>query len=118
MREYSKRLGRISPEQFQAALTRLGLGEYVKAEPVPFGLFGQNVFLTSTQGEFVLRGVPHYPWQFPTEQFIINQLHERTQVPVPYPYLLEPSEDIFGWSFVLMPRLLGLHLQDKAVVSQ
>ncbi len=118
MQEYSKRLGRISPEQFQAALARLDLGEYVKAEPVASGLFGQNVFLTSTQGEFVFRGAPHYPWQFPTEQFIANQLHERTQVPVPHPYLLELSDDIFGWSFVIMPRLPGLQLQDKAVAPQ
>jgi aminoglycoside phosphotransferase (APT) family kinase protein len=118
MQEYSKRLGRISPEQFQAALTRLDLGEFVRAEPVPFGLFGQNVFLTSTHGEFVFRGAPHYPWQFPTEQFIANQLHERTQAPVPHPYLLESSDDIFGWSFVIMPRLPGLQLQDKTVTSQ
>jgi aminoglycoside phosphotransferase (APT) family kinase protein len=118
MQEYSKCLGRISPEQFQAALNRLALGEFVKAEPVSFGLFGQNVFLTSTRGDFVLRGAPHYPWQFPTEQFIVNQLHEQTRAPVPYPYLLEASDDIFGWSFVIMPRLPGLQLQDKAVVSQ
>lgn len=118
MQKYSKRLGDISPEQFQAALTRLGLGEFVKAEPVSFGLFGQNVFVTSSKGEFVLRGVPHYPWQFPTEQFFTSQLHERTRVPVPYPYLLEPAEDIFGWSFVIMPRLSGLQLQDKAVASK
>ena len=118
MQEYSKRLGQISPEQFQAALTRFDLGDFVKAEPVPFGLFGQNAFLTSTLGEFVLRGLPHYPWQFPTEQFFVNLLHERTQTPVPYPYLLEASEDIFGWSFVIMPRLPGLQLQDKAIRSQ
>lgn len=117
-RTYSKRLGQISPEQFQAALTRLHLGGYVKAEPVPFGLFGQNVFLTSTHGEFVFRGAPHYPWQFPTEQFIVNQLHEQIRTPVPYPYLLEPSGDIFGWSFVIMPRMSGCSLQDKAMIAQ
>ena len=115
MQEYSKRLGKISPEQFQAALLRFGLGDFVSAEPVSFGLFGQNLFLTSTQGEFVLRGVPHYPWQFPTERFFATMLHERTQVPVPYPYLLELSTDIFGWSFVIMPKLPGLQLQDKSI---
>jgi hygromycin-B 7''-O-kinase len=61
-KEYSKRLGAISPAQFRAALERLGLGDFVRAEAVPFGLFGQNVFVGSTQGEFVLRGVPHYAW--------------------------------------------------------
>ena len=64
-REYSKDLGLLSPDQFQAALSRFGLGNFLHAEPIPFGLFGQNVFLTSTVGEFVLRGRPHFPWQFP-----------------------------------------------------
>ena len=64
-REYSKHLGLLSPDQFQAALNRFGLGNFLHAEPIPFGLFGQNVFLTSIVGEFVLRGRPHFPWQFP-----------------------------------------------------
>lgn len=118
MQEYSKRLGQISEDQFQAALARFDLGDFVKAEPVPFGLFGQNVFLTSTRGEFVLRGVPHYPWQFPTEQYFVNELHAKTCVPVPYPYQIDSSSDIFGWSFVIMPRLPGLQLQNKAVTTQ
>ena len=118
MPEYSNRLGHISTEQFQAALTRLHLGEFVEAEPVPFGLFGQNVFLTSTQGRFVLRGAPHYPWQFPTEQFFVDQLHAHTQAPVPYPYLLDPSTDIFGWSFVIMPRMPGLQLHHKLAAAR
>jgi aminoglycoside phosphotransferase (APT) family kinase protein len=118
MQEYSKRLGHISAEQFQAALARFDLGHFIKAEPIPFGLFGQNVFLTSTKGEFVLRGVPHYPWQFPTERFFTNEFHAKTHVPVPYPYQLELSTDIFGWSFAIMPRMPGLQLQNKAVTSQ
>ena len=117
MLEYSKRLGQISTEQFQAALSRLNLGDFVKAEPIPFGLFGQNVFLTSSKGEFVFRGAPHYPWQFPTEQFFVNKLHEQTCVPVPVPYLLEPTSDIFGWGFVIMPRMPGLQVQDKVASS-
>ena len=60
-REYSKRLGVLSNEQFQVALARFDLDTLVSAEPVPFGNFGQNVFLTSTEGEYVLRGAPHYP---------------------------------------------------------
>jgi hygromycin-B 7''-O-kinase len=114
-REYSKRLGAISSAQFQAALARLGLGEFVSAEPIPFGNFGQNVFVTSTKGDYVLRGVPHYPWQFPKERFFIRLLHERTPVPVPWPYLLDPLNDIFGWSYVLMPRMPGLQLIDPEV---
>ena len=117
MQPYSERLGAIAPEQFQRALARFGLGDFVRAEAIPFGLFGQNVFVSSTQGEFVLRGKPHYPWQFPTERFFVEQLHAHTQTPVPYPYLLDPAADIFGWSYVLMPRLPGLQLQDQAAAA-
>ena len=63
--EYSARLGRISPAQFQAALDRVGHGAFVRAAPIPLGNFGQNVFVTATSGEYVLRGAPHYAWQFP-----------------------------------------------------
>ena len=52
--EYSKRLGVIEPAQFQAALDRFDLGTFIAAAPIPFGLFGQNVFVTSTRGEWVL----------------------------------------------------------------
>lgn len=115
---FSNRLGAISDDQFQAALDRFELGMLIKAEPVPFGLFGQNVFVTSTMGEYVLRGSPHFSWQFPTEQFYIQQLRERTQISVPWPYLIDPAEDIFGWSYVLMPRLAGLQLADPEVQNQ
>lgn len=88
------------------------------AERVLFGNFGQNVFVTSSKGEVVLRGAPHYPSQFPKERFFAQLLHERTPVPVPWPYLLDPSEDIFGWSYVLMPRMPGLQLIDPRVQDQ
>ena len=115
---YSQRLGVISDHQFQAALDRFGLGTFVKAEPIPFGLFGQNVFLTSSQGQYVLRGQPHFWWQFPTEQFYVQQLHERTRVPVPWPYLIDPAPDIFGWSYVIMPRMPGIQVADPDVQAQ
>ncbi|OGM10700.1 hypothetical protein A2Z22_05330 [Candidatus Woesebacteria bacterium RBG_16_34_12] len=105
--EYSKRLGFITDDQFQKALDKFGLGKLIKAEAIPFGNFGQNIFLTSTRGEFVLRGKPHYPWQFLNEKFMANQLHEKTKAPVPFPYLVDEQTDIFGWSYVLMPRLKG-----------
>jgi aminoglycoside phosphotransferase (APT) family kinase protein len=63
--------------------------------------------VTSTRGEFVLRGCPHSTEQFPKEKFFANALREHTKVPVPWPYLYEPATDIFGWAFVLMPRLPG-----------
>jgi hygromycin-B 7''-O-kinase len=116
-KEYSRRLGSIDDEQFRSALERLGLGEFVCAEPVAGGLFGQNVFVTSTTGEYVLRGAPHYDWQLPAERFFARLLHERTLAPVPWPYLLDPGDDIFGWSYALMPRMPGLQLSDRTVAE-
>ena len=116
--EYTKRLGAIEPAQFQAALDRFDLGTFVAATPISFGLFGQNVFVTSTHGEWVLRGCPHYDWQFPTEQYFVQLIHEQTRVPVPYPYLVDPATDIFGWSYVCMPRMPGIQLADEALVAQ
>jgi hygromycin-B 7''-O-kinase len=117
-RMYSQRLGMISAMQFQAALDRFHLGRFIRAEAIPFGNFGQNVFVSSTTGEYVLRGNPHFWWQFPTEQFFTRQLHERTHVPVPWPYLIDPTTDIFGWSFVFMPRMPGLQLANPEIKKQ
>ncbi len=66
----------------------------------------------------MLRGTPHFWWQFPTEQFFAQLLHERTRVPVPWPYQIDYSEDIFGWSYVLMPRMQGLQLASAEVRNQ
>lgn len=112
---YSERLGRISDEQFQAALDRFDLGRFIRAEPIPFGVFGQNVFVTTTTGEYVLRGSPHFWWQFPTEQFYTQQFYDRTQVPVPWPYLIADSPEIFGWSYAIMPRMPGVQLSDPPI---
>jgi aminoglycoside phosphotransferase (APT) family kinase protein len=90
----------------------------MRAAPISAGLFGQNIFITSTAGEYVLRGCPHYPWQFPAERFYANQLHAQTRVPVPWPYMLDPAEDIFGWSYVLMPRMPGLQLSNPDVAAR
>ncbi len=117
-REYSRRLGSIDDGQFRAALERLGLGEFVRAEPVAGGLFGQNVFVTSTIGEYVLWGAPHYDWQLPAERFVARLLHERTRTPVPWPYILDPGEDIFGWSYALMPRMPGRKPSDIAAEEE
>lgn len=117
-RVYSQRLGMITDEQFQAVLDCFKLGRFLQAEPISFGLFGQNVFITSSKGEYVLRGQPHWQWQFPTEQFFAQLIHERTQVPVPWPYHIQPSTEIFGWSFVLMPRMPGLQLADPQIKAQ
>ena len=112
--EFSKRLGAISPAQFQAALDHFGLGHLVSAETITLGNFGQNCFLHSTAGAFVLRGAPHYPWQFLEEQLFARLLHEHTSVPVPWPYHVDESAAIFGWSYAIMPRLPGRPLADQA----
>lgn len=114
---YSHRLGALTAHQFQSALTRFGLGTFVDAAPIGQGLFGQNVFVNSSQGEYVLRGAPHYPWQFPKERLGATLLHERTAVPVAYPYLLDPTTDIFGWPYLLMPRLRGTSPSDPQLTS-
>jgi len=113
--EYSQRLGMITTDQFQAALDRLDLGRLLHAEPIPFGLSKRNVFLTTTKGEYVFRGAPHYPHQFASEHFFAQKLHEQTSVPIPWPYLFDPSNDIFGWSYAIMPRMPGLQLVDPKV---
>ena len=113
--ETSKRLGPIGHEQLSRALARFGLGDLLTAEPVPFGLFGQNLFVTSSVGEFVFRGAPHGPTQFPTERFFTRMLYERTSVPVPWPYQIDDSCDFFPWSYVIMPRMPGLQVTDRKV---
>lgn len=116
---YSQRLGSIQPAQFQAALDRFDLGTFVRAEAIPFGLFGQNVFVTSTKGAYVLRGTAHYDWQLPKEQFIARLLHEQASVPTPWPYEVDTDESIFGWlyGYALMPRMPGSQLADPAVAN-
>ncbi len=112
---FSQHLGPITDEQFHAALEHFNLGRFIRAEPIPFGLFGQNVFITSTEGEYVLRGKPHFWWQFPTEQFFTRFLHERTPVPAAWPYLIDSTTNIFGWNYAVMPRMPGLQLADPKV---
>jgi hygromycin-B 7''-O-kinase len=105
---YTARLGKLTPQQFQAALLRFGLGDFVEARPIAQGLFGQNVFVTSTTGQYVFRGKPHFHWQFPKERFGATLLHGRTSAPVAYPYLFDPTTEIFGWSYLFMPRMPGI----------
>jgi len=127
---YSERLGIIRDEQFQAAMSRLGLGDFVRAEPTTSGLFGQNVFVTTTKGEYVLRGAPHWVKgiddtefrrddrvQFTGETYFANALHERTGVPVPWPFLHEQTDDIFGWPFIVMARMPGYCFDERGIVK-
>jgi hygromycin-B 7''-O-kinase len=127
---YSERLGAISDAQFQVVAERLNLGRFLKAEPTAGGLFGQNVFVTTTEGEFVLRGAPHWVktsgdadwrredrWQFTKERFFARLLHERTRAPVPWPMLHDETCDIFGWPYLVMPRMPGRCFDDRSIVN-
>jgi aminoglycoside phosphotransferase (APT) family kinase protein len=97
----SERLGPWSRVHVQGALDRFNLSQLTS------GLFGQNVFLTAESGEWLLRGAPHWPWQFAKERFFAERLHRSTAAPGPRPYLVGASEDTFGWSYALMPKLSG-----------
>ena len=116
---YSNRLGDIPDSQGQAALTELGLGDLVSTTAIPFGLFGQNFFVTSTQGEFVICAAPHYAWQLPTEQYFAGVITRETTVPTPWPYLVSNSSHPFPWpwGYAAMPRLPGLLLADPEVYA-
>jgi hygromycin-B 7''-O-kinase len=113
--EYASRLGLVTGEQLQAALDCFDLGVLLEVTPVRGGIFGQNVFLKSTAGKFVLRGCPHYDWQLAKERSFARLIHERTSVPAPWPYLIAGSTEIFGWDFAILPRMPGLQLPDANV---
>jgi len=125
---YSERLGAISDAKFEAVAERFGLGRFVSAASTTSGLFGQNVFVTTTEGEFVLRGAPHWVkgvddteyrredrYQFTLEHWFAQQLHERTRVPVPWPIFHDESTDIFGWPYLVMPKMPGLCTNERTL---
>ena len=120
MTVYSQRLGDISDAQFEVAVRQAGLGDFLSASHIKTGLFGQNVFITTSMGEFVFRGAPHGQngstedlWQFRKERFYANHLHAKTDVPVAWPQRLETSGP-FDWPYLLMPKLPGLCLDNPA----
>jgi aminoglycoside phosphotransferase (APT) family kinase protein len=112
-RRYSERLGTLTGEQLQGALDRFDLGDLLAAEPATTGLFGQNILLSSTKGEWVLRGAPHFDWQLPKERFFAHLIHRHTDVPSPWPYRIETSPGLFGWSFAIMRRLPTIEVPDE-----
>ena len=127
-RIYSERLGAISDAQFEAVAARFDLGRFIKAEPTISGLFGQNVFVTTSEGEFVLRGAPHWVkdihelefrpndrWQFGKEKFFAQKLHERTKAPVPWPMLHDETSNILGWPYLVMPRMPGQCFDERSI---
>lgn len=127
---YSQRLGAISDSQFQAVATRLGLGRFLEATPTTSGLFGQNVFMRTTTGGFVLRGAPHWVkdrgdeahrredrWQFTKERFFAQQLYEHAAVPVPWPMHHHQTNDLLGWPYLVMPHMPWHCLDERSILK-
>lgn len=112
------RLGTVTPEQLQAMLDRFHLGELIGFGKTNQVAMGQTWFITSTAGEFVLKGHPVYPGQLEEEKFFIEQIKKRTTIPVPTPYIIDDALDIFDWSYALMPRLEGSHLDAPTLRTQ
>jgi len=125
---YSERLGAISDQQFHAVAERLQIGRFLRAAPTTSGLFGQNVFVTTTEGEYVLRGAPHWVkgmhetqwrqedrWQFSKEKYFAEQLHAHTNAPVPWPMLHDETNDILGWPYLVMPRMPGECFDERSI---
>jgi hygromycin-B 7''-O-kinase len=106
-RKYSEHLGVIDGKQLQQACDLFDLGTVERAEPPSAGLWGQNILLSTTKGEFVLRGKPQSPQQFPKERVVAAEIHARSSLPVPWPYHISKDIDPFGWSFAIMPLLPG-----------
>lgn len=127
---YSERLGAIGEAQFEAVAERFGLGRFLHAAPIASGLFGQNVFVTTSGGAFVLRGAPHWVkeideteyrredrLQFTSERWFAQQLHEHTKTPVPWPIHHDQASDIFGWPYLVMPKMPGLCTDERSILK-
>ena len=106
-RKYSERLGVIDDSQLQKACDLFDLGVIKRAQPASTGQWGQNIFLWTTHGEFVLRGNPNDPQQFQKERAVAAVIHERSMLPVPWPYRVSNDTELFGWTFAIMPLLPG-----------
>ena len=127
MTVYSARLGNIEDAQLRAVTRKANLGAFVSASPVSGGLFGQNVFVTTTSGDYVFRGAPHWhngapndAWQFPKERLYADLLHARARAPVAWPPHLDDSCEDFPWPYLIVPRLSGVCLSaptDRAALS-
>ncbi|WP_342428393.1 aminoglycoside phosphotransferase family protein [Paenibacillus sp. FSL L8-0158] len=106
----SNRLGEVTIDQVQRMLNRFDLGRLLSYEKTAEGVLGQTLYVSSTAGQFVLKGNPLFPGQWVEEKFMVEQIQARTRIPVPTPYLVDHTEDIFGWSYAVMPRLYGHHI--------
>ena len=106
-KKYSERLGVIEPDQLFEVAERFDLGTLTDAAPAATGLFGQNIFLETSKGAFVLRGHPHGHVQLTKERVVASIIDERSSLPAPWPYEICDETETFGWTYAIMPRLDG-----------
>jgi aminoglycoside phosphotransferase (APT) family kinase protein len=107
-RKYSERLGVIDPGQLFEVAERFDLGDVREAEAPVGGLFGQNLFLTTSKGRYVLRGHPHGHVQLTKERRVADFIDQGSSLPVPWPYVICDDAELFGWTYAIMPRLEGV----------
>lgn len=109
----SNRLGEVTNSQLQLMLDKYDLGKLLTSSKTEHGAMGQTLFVTSTKGNFVLKGNPLYQGQLVEEKFFIDNIDKRTNVKVPKLYIIDDSDDIFGWNYAIIQRLEGKHLNTK-----
>ncbi|MGY5344808.1 aminoglycoside phosphotransferase family protein [Paenibacillus glucanolyticus] len=106
-------IGVLTNEQLQRMLNRFNLGNLISYQETSKGVGKQTLFVSTTSGDYVLKGNPLYEGQFKEEKFYVDNLNKLTNLPVPYPYIVDEQEDIFGWTYAIMPRLPGMHFTDQ-----
>ncbi|OAB35872.1 phosphotransferase [Paenibacillus macquariensis subsp. defensor] len=106
----SNKLGAISNRQLQLMLDRFNLGTLISSEKTAFGVMGQTMKVSSSTGDYILKGNPLFSGQFLEEKFFVDHLHQHTTLKVPSPYLIDETEDIYGWTYSIMPCLPGTHM--------
>ena len=93
-------------------LSRWKLGTLHSYKPTEHGVMKQTLFIHASSGDYVFKGNPLYPGQLREEQYMIEQLKKHTKAPVPTPYVIDPAEDLFGYSYAIMPLLPGIHYHE------
>lgn len=109
----SNKLGNINHTQLQLMLDKFELGKLISSKRTEKGAMGQTMFISSSKGKFVFKGNPLYQGQFEEEKYFVENLHHKTSVKLPSPYLVDEEEDIFGWTYALMPCLAGQHMNSE-----
>ncbi|MFC5463540.1 phosphotransferase family protein [Lederbergia graminis] len=102
-------LGDIANDEIQNILQKYHLGALIKANKTKNGAMKQTMFVTSTEGVFVIKGNPVYKGQLEEEGFFISELGKRTNLSLPLPYKIDSSLEIFPYPYAIMPLLPGFH---------